>query len=514
VIDAEVVIVGAGPAGLMLACELRLGGVGALVLERQPRLGDVPKANGFSGQILDVMRHRGLLERVEAVGNGPVHPAPAIPFGGLHLDLAPLDGSNPLRALALPQRRLEQVLGERAGELGAEVRRGHEVTGVRQDEATVTAGVLGPDGPYPVTGRYLVGCDGGRSRVRDQAGIAFPGVTYPEVNRLAQVWLAGSATRLDNGDLEVPGLGRVRSGFTRTEGGTFAFGWRSQGDLLVQTTEDDPGRAGDDSPMTLDEFQDSIRRVLGTELPVAEVTRLSRYEFQARQAERYRDRRILLAGDAAHQFPATGIGINVGMMDAVNLGWKLAADVGGWAPAGLLDTYPAERHLAGEREMLQAQAQVALRRGQDPAAAALRELFTELIAGEQPLGRLAALIAGADVRYPLPNPGQHPLTGGFVPDLTLDHGAGSTSVAGLMTAARPVFLDLADRPELRETARDWRHRIDLRSGTTDHRPADALLIRPDACVAWAAPVDEPARTAVPALREALARWFGNPEVIA
>jgi len=240
------------------------------------------------------------------------------------------------------------------------------------------------------------------------------------------------------------------------------------------------------------------------------VTRLSRYGFQARLAERYRDGRILLAGDAAHQFPATGIGVNFGMLDAVNLAWKLAAAVGGWAPAGLLDTYHRERHFAGTRALLQTQAQVALRRGQDPAAEALRDLFTELLADEQPLRRLGALIAGTSISYPMPGPGQHALAGTFAPDLTLHTGQGTTSVAELMHPARPVLLDLADRQDLRQAARDWRHRIDIHIAKTDHPPADALLIRPDACIAWAAATGEPAGTTNSGPREALLTWFGTP----
>ncbi len=190
------------------------------------------------------------------------------------------------------------------------------------------------------------------------------------------------------------------------------------------------------------------------------------------------------------------------MIDAVNLAWKLAAVISGWAPTGLLDTYHDERHLAGARALLQTQAQVALRRGQDPAAEALRELFGELLADEQPLRRLGALIAGTDIRYPMPGPSQHALAGTFVSDLTLHTDQGTTSVAELMHTARPVLLDLAGRPDLRETARDWQHRIDIRTARTDQRPADALLIRPDAHIAWAAATGEPAGTAAPALREA------------
>jgi len=508
--DTDVIITGAGATGLMLAGELGLAGVRTLVLERRPQLRETPKASGFSGQIMELLRYRGLLDRLVAASAGPVHQAPVIPFGGMQLDLSPL-ADNPLPALGLPQPQLERLLDEHARECGAVVRHGHQVTGVSQDHETVTVDVHGPDGPGQLSARYLVGCDGAHSRVRDAAGIPFPGTTYPEVNRLGQVTVPGSVTRLDNGDLDVPGLGRVQQGFTRTGRGVFAFGWQSSGTALVQTTEDERAEADDDVPMTLAEFRDSIHRVLGAELPLGEVTRLSRYGFAARQAGRYRSGRILLAGDAAHQFPATGIGINVGMLDAVNLAWKLAADIGGWAPAGLLDTYHDERHFAGAREMLQTQAQVALRRGQDPAGQALRELFAELLTDEQPLHRLAALIAGADIRHPSPGPGYDALTGTFAPDLTLHTDQGSTSIAQLMRAARPVFLDLADRPDLRETARDWRHRVDIQTATTSQRPADALLIRPDAYIAWAAPIDEPASTAAPALREALGRWFGRSE---
>jgi 2-polyprenyl-6-methoxyphenol hydroxylase-like FAD-dependent oxidoreductase len=509
--DADVIIVGAGPAGLMLAGELRLAGVRPLVLERQPQPGQTPRANGLGGQILQLLRYRGLLDRFEAASTGPSHPALRFPFGGVHLDFSHV-ADPPLRGLPLPQPRLERLLGERAGELGAEVRRGHEVAGVSQDDATVTADVCGPEGPYRVTARYLVGCDGAHSRVRDGAGIPFPGTTYPEVNRLGQVTLPDSVTRLGNGDLDVPGLGRIRAGFTRTDRGVFGFGSLNRGVLLVHTTENEPAEVDDDTPMTLIELQDSIRRVLGADLPLAEVSRLSRYQFQARQAERYRDKRILLAGDAAHQFPATGISLNVGLLDTVNLAWKLAADIHGWAPAGLLDTYHDERHFVGARALLQSQAQVALRRGHDPAAEALREVFLELLADEQPLRRIGALVAGTDIRYPMPgsDQSQHALTGTFAPDLTLRTDQGTTSVAELMHTARPVLLDLADRPGLRQIARDWQHRIDIHTAEADHRPADALLIRPDAHIAWTATTGEPAGTAALGLREALSCWFGTP----
>ncbi|GAA3073790.1 FAD-dependent monooxygenase [Streptosporangium carneum] len=507
--NADVIIVGAGPAGLMLANELSLAGVRPLVLERYPHRRDTPKAGGLGGQILELLRYRGLLERFQAACTGPV-PAPRFPFGGVHLDFTRL-ADPPLHALPLPQQQLERLLDEHAGELGVDVRRGHEVIGVNQDDAAVTVDVRGPDGPYQVNARYLVGCDGARSRVRDWAGIPFPGITYPEVNRLGQVTLPDSVTVLGNGDLDVPGFGTIRTGFTRTDQGLLGVG-SSPGaqSVSLYTIEDETTEYDDDVPMTLTELQDSIRRVLGAHLPLAGSTRLSRFTFKARQAERYRVGRVMVAGDAAHLFPATGVALNSGMLDAVNLAWKLAADLHGWAPPGLLDTYHDERHLAGARTMLHTRAQVALRRGHDAAAEALREMFQELLADEQPLRRMGAMVAGADIRYPMPGTNPHPLAGTFAPDLALHTDQGITGVAELLHPARPILLDLADRPDLREAVRDWRQRVDVHTAKTGRRPADALLIRPDAHIAWAAPVDEPAGTATPALREALSSWFGTP----
>ena len=510
-LDADVIVVGAGPTGLMLAGELQLNQARALVLERRPQLGQTAKANGFNGQILEVLRYRGLLLRFETACGRHVHPAHEAPFGGVHPDFTQL-ADPPLNVLSLPQPQLERLLDEHAGELGADVRRGHQMTDFAEQNDGVTAVVQSPGGPYRVTARYLVGCDGPGSRVRALAGIPFPGLTYPEVNRLGEATLSDAITQLGNGDLDVPGFGRIRRGITRTDRGVFAFGSLSSGVLLIQTTENERLDGDDDAPMTLVEFQDSIYRVLGASLPLREVRRLSRYRFQARQAERYRQGRIMLAGDAAHQFPATGIGINVGMLDAVNLGWKLAAEIHGWAPAALLDSYHEERHFAGVRSMMHTQAQVALRRGDDPAAEALRQLFVELVRDEQPLRRIGALIAATDTRYPTTNPdrNRHPLTGSFVSNLPLRTDDGTTSIADLMRSARPILLDLANRPELRRVASSWQHRVDVHSARADHRPADALLIRPDAHIAWAASVDEPAEIAALTLREALADWFAAP----
>ncbi|GGL22775.1 FAD-dependent oxidoreductase [Nocardia jinanensis] len=510
-VDTEVIIVGAGPTGLMLAAELGLAGVRPLILEKYPQPRTTQKAQGLGGQILRLLHYRGLLERIEAAVTAP-EPPQRYPFGGVHVDLIGMVDP-PLRGLPLPQTRLEELLAERVDELGADIRRGHEVVGVSQDDTSVTAEVSGPDGPYRITARYLVGCDGGRSPIREMAGIAFTGTTYPEVNRLCQVTVPDSVTRLDNGDIEVPGIGRISTGFTRTERGAFGFGSPTPDMLMFSTTEDESTDIADDEPMTPAEFQDSVRRVLGTEIPLGETLRLARFTFKDRHAETYRAGRILVAGDAAHLLPATGSGLNTGLLDAVNLAWKLAADVHGWAPAGLVDSYHEERHYAGDRALRQTRAQVALRRGLDPAADALREVVQELLGDEQSARRVAGFIAGTDVRYDLPNPNRHPSTGTFAPDLALRTGDGATTVADLLHTARPVLLDLADRPELREVAREWADRIDIHTATTDDRPADALLIRPDAHIAWAATVGEPADSAVAGLRAALSGWFGAPDRI-
>jgi 2-polyprenyl-6-methoxyphenol hydroxylase-like FAD-dependent oxidoreductase len=492
-INTDVIIVGAAPTGLMLAAELRLAGVRTLVLERLTEPDAVKKAGGLGGQILDLLRHRGLLERFESASGQP-RPAPRFPFGGLHVDLTQLADS-PMQALLLPQPRMESLLEDIADERGADIRRGHEATGLSQDDEKVTVDVRAPAGPYRLTAQYLVGCDGVHSRVRDMAGIGFPGITYPDVHRFGSFPMPDSVTLLDDGDYEIAGLGRVHAGYTQTPHGIFAISSYTGDDLGLYTSEADDTSYDDETPMTLAEFEASVRRVLGVSIPLSEPTRLTRFIYSARQADRYRAGRIFVAGDAAHQFPSGGVAVNAGMLDSVNLAWKLGAEIGGWAPDGLLDSYHDERHFAGARTLLHTQAQVALRRGLDPAAEALREIVSELFLDGPAQQRIGALISGADLRYPMPGPAPHVLAGTFASDLDLHD-------------ARPVFLDLADRADLREIVGHWRHRVDVRTARPDGRPADALLIRPDAYIAWGATVDEPPDVAAPALREALTHWFG------
>ncbi len=504
-LDVDVVVVGAGPTGLMLAGELGQAGVRTLLLERRPEPSDMAKAGGLAGQILQLLHYRGELHRFRAASTGP-EPAPRFPFGGLHLDFTRLENP-PMRAMLLPQPRLEAVLAERAIERGADVRRGHEVLGLHQDDDAVNVEVRGPGGPYTVTVRFLVGCDGGRSRVRDLAGITFPGTSFPEVERLASVTVPDAVTVLDDGGLEVAGVGKIPFGYSATERGVFACSGMG-GTMGVYTAEVEATEYDDDVPMTVSELSASVSRVLGIDLPLGEPLRMTRFGYSARQAETYRDGRVFLAGDAAHLFPAGGVAVNAGMLDAANLAWKLAGSVHGWAPPGLLDTYSDERHAAAERTLLHTRAQVALRRGYGSGGEALRALFLELTADEQPLRRLGALMAGTDVGSPVSE--AHTLVGTFATDRALHVDHHDPRLAGILRTGRPVLLDLADRADLRKLVGPWGDRVDVVSATIDTRQADVLLILPDAQIAWAATVDEPGETASPGLREALTRWLGAP----
>jgi 2-polyprenyl-6-methoxyphenol hydroxylase-like FAD-dependent oxidoreductase len=506
-VDVDVVVVGAGPTGLMLAGELGQAETRTLVLERRPEPSGMAKAGGLAGQVLQLLHYRGELDRFRAASVGP-EPAPRFPFGGLHLDFTRLEDP-PMRAMLLPQPLLEGLLAERAVERGADVRRGHEVVGLHQDGDVVTVKARGSDGPYELAARFVVGCDGGRSRVRDLTGIPFPGTSFPEIERLASLTVPDAVTVLDDGGLDVPGVGKIPFGYTATERGVFAC-HGAGGTMGVYTAEVETTEYDDDAPMSVAELGASVSRVLGVDLPLGEPLRMTRFGYSAKQADRYRNGRVFLAGDAAHLFPAGGVAVNAGMLDAANLAWKLAGSVQGWAPPGLLDTYSDERRAAAERTLLHTRAQVALRRGHGPAGDALRALFLELTSDEQPLRRLGALMAGTDVGPPVP--GAPPFVGTFATDRALHVDHEDPRFTGVLGTGRPVLLDLADDADLRALAGEWGGRVDVVGATVDDRPADALLIRPDAVIAWAARVDEPGETAVPALREALTTWFGVPPV--
>jgi len=501
----DVVVVGAGPTGLMLAGELGRAGVRTLLVERRPRPSEVAKAGGLAGHVLDLLHYRGELDRFRDSQTAP-EPAPRFPFGGLHLDFTVLDDS-PMRALPLPQAQLERVLAERAAEHGVEVRRGHEVVGLAQDAAGVRVEVRGPDGTYSVAARFVVGCDGGRSRVRQLAGIGFEGTAFPEIERLSSFTVPDGVTVLDDGSLEVEGVGRIPFGYTATEHGVFACS-AARGTMGVYTAEVEQSEYDDDVPMDVEEVRASVRRVLGVDLPLGEPLRMTRFGYSAKQAETYRDGRVLLAGDAAHLFPAGGVAINAGMMDAATLGWRLAGVTQGWAPPDLLDAYADERRAAAERTLLHTRAQVALRRAHGPTGEALRALLAELAVDEQPLLRLGALMAGTDVGASASS--VHPLVGSVLTDQALGVGHRDPRFSGVLDGARPVLLDLADRADLRSVAEAWAGGLDVVTIALDGRAADALLVGPDTTIGWAAGVEEPAEPAAATLQDALRGWVGVP----
>jgi 2-polyprenyl-6-methoxyphenol hydroxylase-like FAD-dependent oxidoreductase len=520
---ADVVIVGGGPTGLMLAAELRLGGADPVVLERLPEISQIPKGNGLVGQIVPTLDYRGLTERfrAETTFTGP---APQFPFGPLKLDFSGL-GTSPLHIMAIPQRRLEQVLGDWLHELGGAVQRGEEVLALSlaAHDSPVSLDVRGPDGDYRLRARYVVGCDGAHSLVRKQAGIGFPGVTSSETSRIGRVFLPAVKIEPGGAAAEVPGVGKVPLMLTtQTPRGAYSLAPLTSldktarpGMFIVYTREDDPSSApaGPSVPMTLDELHESARRVLGTDLVMTDPQWLTRIVGNSRQADRYRAGPVLLAGDAAHVFGAGG-SLNSGLLDAINLGWKLAAQVAGWAPDGLLDSYHAERHLAGQRTMMQTRAQKALSASGEYAEA-LRGLFGELMRLPDALRHVGSMMEGSDVRYEMPaGPGRpHPLTGRLAPDLRLD---GATRVAELVRPARGVLLDLtgtgaiAADGALAKAASPWHDRVSVVAGrpVAGPAPADAMLIRPDGYIAWAAgpDADDPAS----GLPEALRTWFGAP----
>jgi 2-polyprenyl-6-methoxyphenol hydroxylase-like FAD-dependent oxidoreductase len=474
-----VAIVGAGPTGMMLAAELSLAGVEAVIVERRDSAVLAgSRAGGLHARTIEVLDQRGVAGRFLAEGQT----AQVAGFDKTRFDISDFPTRHPY-GLALWQNHIERIMAGWIDELGVPVLRGREVTGFVQDGDGVDVALAGGS---TLRARYLVGCDGGRSRVRKAAGIGFPGWEASVSNLIAEVELA-----------EEPQWGVRRDAI-----GTHGISRLETGTVRVMVTERE--RRGGEA--TLDDLREGLIAVYRTDFGVRNPTWVSRFTDAARQADAYRRGRVLLAGDAAHiHYPAGGQGLNIGMQDAVNLGWKLALAVRGRTPEGLLDTYHAERHPVAARVLKMTLAQVALRRP-DARTEALGEVVAELLAMEEPAKRFAGMMSGLDIRY---GPGGgHPLLGRRMPDLDLATDRGPARVFEWLHRARPVLINFgkprafASRAGVpvvdAQYAGPWELPV---VGTVS--PPQAVLVRPDGYVAW---VGEGTQAG---LSEALSVWFGE-----
>lgn len=498
--EHAVLIVGAGPTGLMLAAELALAGVDAALVERRPAP-DLPgsRAGGLHARTIEVLDQRGIADRFLAEGQV----AQTAGFGGVTLDLGDFPTRHPY-GLGLWQNHIERILAGWVDELAVTVYRGHEATGIGQDGAGVVVGLS--DG-RSLRADYLVGCDGGRSLVRKEAGIDFPGWDATTSALIAEAEMAEQPELGMRQDaVGTHGLGRVEY---EIRDGELVFA--DHGPVRVMVTEREVGAPGEP---TLDDVREALVGVYGTDYGIHSPSWISRFTDLTRQAAAYRKGRVLLAGDAAHvHSPVGGQGLNTGIQDALNLGWKLAQVVQGVSPDGLLDSYHDERHPVAARVLRTTMAQVALGRPGDARLDALRETVADLLGMDEPRRRYAAMMSGLDVHYDLGE--GHPLLGRRMPDLDLVTAQGPRRVYTLLHQARPLLLDLggpAGSGGLDITP--WAERVrrvdagvagpwELPVLGAVSAPA-AVLVRPDGYVAW---VGEGTRAG---LEDALARWFGPP----
>jgi 2-polyprenyl-6-methoxyphenol hydroxylase-like FAD-dependent oxidoreductase len=472
----------------MLAGELALAGVDVAIVERRASQ-DVmgARAGGLHARTIEVLDQRGIADRF--LSQGEV--AQVAGFSQIRLDISDFPTRHPY-GLALWQNHIERILADWVGELGVPIYRGREVTSIAQDRTGVDVQLSG--GPL-LRAEYLVGCDGGRSVVRKAAGIEFPGWDPTTSYLIAEVEIDTGVTPewgIRHDALGVHALSRLADG----------------GPVRVMVTEQHLGPAGEPS---LRDLSEALIAVYGMDYGIHSPTLISRFTDMARQAAAYRDRRVLLAGDAAHvHHPVGGQGLNTGVQDAVNLGWKLAQVVKGTSPESLLDTYHGERHPIAARVLRITMAQIALLRRLDDRIKALRDTMSELLSMEEPRKRFAAMMSGLDIHYDLGD--GHPLLGRRMPDLDLITANGPLRVFALLQEARPVLLNLcgpggsditpwADRVQLIDAkyAGDWR--LPVLGAVT---APTAVLIRPDGYVAWVGDRTDPG------LPDALTTWFGPP----
>lgn len=483
--DHAVVIAGGGPAGLMLAGELALARIDVAIVERRPSqelLGQ--RAGGLLARTIELLDQRGVADRF--VSAGQTHPV--WQYAGVPLDMS--DASTRRNfVLALWQNHIERILaGWVIDELAVPIYRGREVVGFAQDDTGVDIALS--DGPS-LHAEYLVGCDGGRSVIRKTAGIEFLGWDATTSNLIAEVEMT-----------EEP-----KWGMHRDHRGLHGLSKLENGTVRVMLTEEHIGAT---SEPTLRDLRDGLVAVYGSHYGTHSPTWISRFTDVTRQAATYRDRRVFLAGDAAHvHAPDGGQGIQTGIGDAVNLGWKLAQVIKGTSPESLLDTYHAERHPVGARVLRATMAAVALRRP-DERTTALRETVADLLGSDEARRRFAARLSGLDIRYDLGE--GHPLLGRRMPDLDLVTASGPQRVFTLLHRGRPVLLNLGEPGGFAVTP--WRDRVHVIDASFDgawELPSlgpvaapTAVLIRPDGYVAWVGD-----RTQA-GLADALTTWFGPP----
>jgi 3-(3-hydroxy-phenyl)propionate hydroxylase len=481
-----VAIVGGGPTGVMLAVELALAGVEAVVLERRPSAeieSPRARAGGLHARTIEVFDQRGVAERFLAEGDAMQVAA----FAGVTLDLSDFPTRHPY-GLALWQKHTERILGAWAREVGVVIRYGRELTDMAQDDDGVDIHLA--DG-NTLRAAYVVGCDGGRSLVRKLAGVDFPGWA-PSVSSIIA---------------EVEMQGEPEFGFRNDALGVNAMRPVEGGRVGVVVRDEHLDRESD---LTLEDLRKAILAVWGSDFGLVSADMISRFTDATRQAANYRAGRVLLAGDAAHiHSPAGGQGLNLGVQDAANLGWKLARVVTGIAQADLLDTYHAERHPAAGRVLRYTMALTALQRGDDRTSA-LNETVGGLLDIVAARDRLAGLVSGLDIHYDLG--GDHPLVGRRMPDLDLATTSGPLRVYTLLRRARPVLINLGE-PESLDLG-EWTEQVQLIDATYEGAwelpvlgevaaPA-AVLVRPDGHVAW---VGDRAQVG---LEAALATWLGAP----
>ena len=485
--EHAVVIAGGGPTGLMLAGELALAGVDVAIVERRESQ-DLAglRAGGLQIRTLELLDQRGIADRF--ISQGQVFRSAS--FARMVLDISDLPTRHSY-FLALWQIHIERILADWVGELAVPIYRGLEVTGFAQGDTGVALELS--DG-RSLRAKYLVGCDGGRSLIRKKAGIHFPGWDPSTSYLIAELETA-----------EEPEWG-VR----RSEKGISAFAKLDDSKRARTVLNEGPVHQG--AEPTLRDIREALIRVYGRDFGLRSATHISRFTDMTRQAACYRDRRVLLAGDAAHvHSPVGGQGLNMGIQDAVNLGWKLAQVVHGTSPEGLLNTYHAERHPVGARVLRNTMALTAIDRAEDRIEA-LREMISEMLQADSPRQQYAAMMSGLDIHYDLGE--GHPLLGRRMPDLDLVTAKTSLRVFTLLHNARPVLLNLGEPGGFDITA--WADRvqlIDAKYTGTWELPAlgtvttpTAVLIRPDGYVAWVGGRNEVG------LVDSLTTWFGPPAV--